>query len=422
MNGMHSRNATSLTAAALVLLAGCATQPQRPTPVRQISLAEFTQDEPAAAPADETEANVDTDQADGMRPLGAGGEGVTRPDLRAAPEAAEFTLVEPLEPGDRIIVDSMVGQVNGRPIFADEFFGPIEDRLIAESRKSTMSEFLLKAQEIIRLQLQSIVRNNLFLAEAESEIIKGEQQQMGLRAWLLEREEQKIATYRGSEEEARQELRERGTSLEEAMEEEKDVTLIMELFRQRITPRVIVSWRDIEREYQKPQWQERFNPPGQVTLARIRLSTRDDAPLIQQVEQRLADGEDFLDIARSLDQPNDGIWQTFEMPSDDLTDIAITNALMNERLAELDGVGDTTEPFEIGSSTWWLHVAEIKRPERRSLYEPEVQRTLNGYLREVRRMEEQDRFLRSLLDEAIYDELEQMEQRLLRIAMRRYAP
>jgi hypothetical protein len=95
---------------------------------------------------------------------------------------------------------------------------------------------------------------------------------------------------------------------------------------------------------------------------------------------------------------------------------------MNERLAELDGVGDTTEPFEIGSSTWWLHIAEIKRPERRSLYEPEVQRTLNGYLREVRRMEEQDRFLRSLLDEAIYDELEQMEQRLLRIAMRRYAP
>jgi hypothetical protein len=326
-----------------------------------------------------------------------------------------------LEPGDRIIVDSMVGQVNGRPIFADEFFAPIEDRLIAERRRSTAREFLPKAQEIIRLQLQSIVRNNLFLAEAESKIITGEQQQMGLRAWLLEREEQRIATYRGSEEEARQQLRERGTSLEEAMEEEKDVTLITELFRQQISPRVIVSWRDIEREYERERWQERFNPPGRVTLARIRLSTEHEAETIELVKERLSAGEDFLAIAESIDQPNGGIWQTFEVTGDDLSTTVITNALIRERMAELAGEGDTTEPFEIGSSTWWLHVAEIDRPEQKSLYDPDVQRMLANYLREVRRLEEQDRYLRTLLDETIIDELEQMEQRLLRIAMRRYA-
>jgi hypothetical protein len=427
MIGLHGACSTGSTAAMallLALIAGCATPPQSPEPVRQISLAEFTRERPEPASPAEPEAPADEPTpADGPL-LGAGAEGVQRPELRpAAPDERETTeqaLVRPLEPGDRVIVDSMVGQVNGRPIFADEFFEPIEDRLIAESRTSTAREFLRKAQEIIRLQLQSIVRNNLFLAEAESEIIKGEQQQMGLRSWLLEREQQRIATYRGSEEEARQELRERGTSLEEAMEEEKDVTLIMELFRQRISPRVIVSWRDVEREYQKEQWQERFNPPGKLTLARIRLSTQEDAELIDDVGRRLAAGEQFLEIAESLGQP--GVWQTFEMSTDDLTDIAITNQLINERLAELDGEGDTTEPFQIGSSTWWLHVAEINRPERKSLYDPEVQRILTGYLREMRRIEEQDRFLRSLLDEAIYDELEQMEQRLLRIAMHRYAP
>jgi len=323
-----------------------------------------------------------------------------------------------LQVGERVIVDSMVGQVNGRPIFADEFFLPIEDQLIALSEQANEREFMLNAAEIVTKELRDVVLNALFLAEAEASLTPEEK--IGIIYWFANVAEQVKARSGGSEAEARRQAMLEGTTFEDKLENIKNRELISKLLQEKIYPRVIVSWRDVEREYRRRF--EEFNPPAAATLARIRLITAGQADAIEQVGQRLAAGDDFLEVAESVGQPDRGIWQTFQMGADGLRELEFADEAAQTQVALLREEGDTTEAFELGRSTWWLHVVEIDQPPRRSLYDPDVQRFLADHLRMTRGTEEQDRYIASLLEKGIYDELEAMAQRLVAIAVLRYGP
>ena len=83
------------------------------------------------------------------------------------------------------------------------------------------------------------------------------------------------------------------------------------------------------------------------------------------------------------------------------------------------GQGQTTEPFLQGTFTYWLHVQKVERTPGRSLFD--VQRQLADEIHQRRNNEEWDRYVRSLFEKGIYDELEDMADRLLEIALQRYA-
>ena len=69
---------------------------------------------------------ADQDAADLENGSGSSGESSADPDpfSRLEPRTV-FALTQP---GDRVIVDSLVGEVNGRPIFADEFLALLNGR------------------------------------------------------------------------------------------------------------------------------------------------------------------------------------------------------------------------------------------------------------------------------------------------------
>ena len=424
--------ASSLLAAGC-LLCGCESQQiARDRPAEVVDLGVFqapssidASEAVAAAPASDTLAAADVvdepppvmaDPRAEEFPLGAAGPAVD--PATGTTEEPPRVLSRPLDVGDRLVVDSMVGQVNGRPIFADDFFLPIEDALIALSQRTTPQEFIRQATLIVSEELRQVVLNSLFLAEAQATLTP--QERVGLFAWAQQLREQVTAGLGGTEVEAERQLLEReGQTIESKLRDLQDRALIRKLLDERITPRVIVSWKDIEREYRKDRWQERYNPPGKVTLARIRLMTESDAELLESVKERLAGGENFVEVAESLEVPGSGIWQTFEGR---LESVELANETLQAQLAALKDEGDTTPPFELGPTTWWVHVAEIDRPEPRSLYDPQVQRELAAYIRSVRATEEQNRYIETLLEEGIYDELDQMVARLVTIAVLRYGP
>ena len=335
-----------------------------------------------------------------------------------------FSRLEPrtvfalMQPGDRVIVDSLVGEVNGRPIFADEFLALIEDRLLQEAKQTKGIQRVQAFESIIRPTLQLVVKNELVLADAEFAL--SEDEQRGLFAFMRSLKERVIREEgRGTRYEAERKLRtEAGTGdIEEHLRQQRDFILIDQLRRQKIAPRIVVSQRDIEHEYQR-RYQE-FNPRPRVTLAKINLSTESQADLIDQVSQRLTSGEAFSAIAEDLGLPNGGVWDRFDMGSGGITDIEVADAVK----ARLEGLGEgqTTEPFVQGDSTYWLHVQKVERRPARSLFEPSVQRQLAEQLHQRRNNEEWDRYVRSLFAEGIYDELEDMADRLLEIALQRYA-
>ena len=402
---------------------------------RRVSLAEFAgppTSEATVRQADEPgEADQDSVEVPANAPAGPGtGQDATDPaqvkpttgDSSADPDPFagldERVPFAPMQPGDRVIVDSLVGEVNGRPIFADEFFTLIEDRLVQAAAQTTGMQRVQAFDTIIRGTLRLWVRNELFLADAEFALT--EQQQRGLFAFMRSLKEQVIREQgRGTRYEAEQKLRREAVAgdIEDYLDERRELIVLDQLRREKIAPRVLVSWRDIEREYQRRF--EEFNPPARVTLAKIALRAESQGELIQQVSQRLADGEAFAAIAEGLGRPDGGVWDTFNMGPGGITDLQDVNDTVRSQLEGL-GEGQTTEAFVQGLSTLWLHIHKVERPEARSLYDRSVQRQLAQELSQRRSTEEWKRYERSLFEEGIYDELNDMALRLLEIALQRY--
>ena len=97
------------------------------------------------------------------------------------PEKADFftgyeirseTFFDEVAPGESV-VDSLVGQVNGRPLYADEVLGPVADqlnaeylRLVEESTPPQWEQFQRVLIKLVASQLQDLVLNELYLSEA----------------------------------------------------------------------------------------------------------------------------------------------------------------------------------------------------------------------------------------------------------------
>lgn len=413
----HARATRAALVAILIgagLCVGCSSSPDQ-GPIRTVSLAEFAaSDRHLAADASENaEADEQAQDDAASEQRSNDNEPAQRVQVPLGASSQPAERQQRSEP-QRVVVDSLVGQVNGRPIFANEFFAPIEDQLLAIRRQVSSREFLSQATPIITEQLRQIVLNELFLAEAEAGLT--EQEQQGLFAWMRHMRDVTIAESGGSRTATRQRLAEQeGVSLDDYIASRRDMVLIQQLRRDKIEPRVIVAWRDVQREYER-RWEE-FNPPATLKLTRIRIPS-DDEDTIAQVNDRLAAGESFAAIAQSLDQPDGESWQSLEMGPGGIDDIALAESIKS-RIAGLE-VGQTSEPFELGSSTWWLHIADIEQEAGRDLYDPQVQRQLSATLRNRRFNEEMNRYINTLFEQGVYDEIETMMTRLLEIAAVRY--
>lgn len=376
---------------------------------RPLSLAEF-----AEAPAGEDALpGAPSDPGDAMHNMAGDGD-----DSETTTFEFEFMEREVLwtaRPGERVVVDSLVGEVNGKPIFADEFFQPIEDRLMRAATEFRGPQRDAAFRRIVNSWLKDIVLNSLLLAEAESSL--STQEQVGLLSFLRSIQEEEIRLGGGTRSGAEERRRGSGDDLDQYLGRQKDLVLLSQMASQKINPRVIVSWRDIEREYQRRY--DEFNPQATVTLARIRLRTAAQADEIEQVKLRLADGEAFSAIAEELGYKDGGVWQTFVVPKGGISEINVND----EMKKALDGLkdGDTSPPFTLGLVTVWLHVASLDQPPTYSIYDPKVQRILKNAIRMRRTNDEWNKYIESLLETGIYDELDKMSERLYQIAIMRYA-
>ena len=315
-------------------------------------------------------------------------------------EFNERAVLHPAQPGDSVIVDSLVGHVNGRPIFADEFLEPIEDRLLRAAEEHRGVDLQRTFLLIINEWLKEIVLNELILAESEASL--SEQEQMGLFAMLNRVYDEEIRKGGGTKSGAESRRRREGDELDQYLGKQKDLVLIDHIRLAKIQPRVVVTWRDIEREYQRRY--EEFNPAATVTLARIRVNTETQAALIEDVTNRLAAGESFGLIAEEQGFGDGGLWETFQAGPGGIADIDVS-PVMKEALTGLVA-GDTSPPFQLGSGTLWLHVVSLEQPRSRSIYDPSVQIGLRNAIRAQRSQIEWQRYIDSLLEEGIHDNLD----------------
>ncbi len=432
------------------MIAGCASTNDRGLAPRPVEIAEFAQPKAptakpvAAAPAESkpveptakanpapdltvqaattqppitSEKPLDTQAVSAAPPASPDTtEASATPGAAAAPPSPPAPLRRGerlINPGDMVVIDTVVGQVSGRPIFADALLEPIADQLRKEADRVRPADFPARAQQIIMNRLTDVVLTELFLAEAEASLT--EQQQQGLFAFIRNLQEKTIATGRGSrmvtEERLREEL---GLTLEQYTQRERDTVLIRFLIDRKVKPRVIVSWKDVQREYKKRQAE--FNPPASVTLNVLRLSTTQDADKIAAVKQRLAAADSYESVAEFVGPDAISTPDPFPMGPGGITDIPL-NEDWKPYLKGLE-VGQTSKPIETEGRVIWIHVAAIDQKPHQTLYD--VQRQLETQLSIERENEERNRYINTLFARGIHDELNEMGRRVLAVALVRY--
>ena len=194
-------------------------------------------------------------------------------------------------------VESLVGQVNGRPIYAEEFFEPIEDQLRVIAAGADRAQARRTLEAFVAQRFKAAVDSELVVAEAESKL--SPEQQAGLFAWLRSLQEETIAQRGGIRAAAEESLQEEeGGSIEDFLRITRDTQLARRLLNERIEPRAIVSWRDVEQEYERRRGE--FNPRPQIRIGRVRLSVETDAAAIERVKALVAEGKDFASIASEI--------------------------------------------------------------------------------------------------------------------------
>ncbi len=395
--------ASGASGAVVLAAAGCVSSPTGLWPAgRRVELAEFARPDTAAEPAN----------AGAQAPLPAAEPDAASPEPWLGLEDVRPVLV-PVRPGVPVVVESLVGQINGKAVFADQFLEPLEDRLLRTAEETSGRELDAKFRQIIFASLKEVVRSELMLAEAEATLT--EQQRMGLFALLDRMYQEQLRMGGGTVSGAEQRARRSGAGLQEFMGTRREEVLIRNLISEQIAPLVIVSWRDVEREYRRRY--DEFNPAATVTLSRIRLSAS-EAAKVEDVTRRLAAGEPFGKIAEELGVPDGGRWETFTMGPGGVTDIGVSQDI--KRAIEGLEQGQTSKPVVMGGSTIWIHLSAVNRPEARSLYDPEVQLMLVRRVRDVRYGIEFERYVASLQAQGIFDDLDRMADRLYTIALLRY--
>ncbi|MSR43856.1 MAG: hypothetical protein EXS15_00645 [Phycisphaerales bacterium] len=321
-----------------------------------------------------------------------------------------------IKPGENWTIDSLVGQINGRPVYASLFMQSIEDRILRIVAENPRQRAQRMIEDLIAERFRQYIDNELIIAEAEGMLTP--EMQEGIFAWLQGIQEQTVAGYGGNRASATQTLQDQfGMNMEQYLKEKRDEALAQDLLRRRVKPRTIVSWRDVERQYS--MLDSTFNPEPKITIGRIRLSTADELQ-IKDVEERLLRNETFAQVADALHVPENGRWQTYQLPPNGIAGLELAQDI-RDALSAVEN-GKATAPMRKTSTVSWYCVMDIEAQLRRSIFESMLQRQIRRGLEDQRARYEQFRYLSSLRDRWVTNDIDQMTRRLTTIAWDRYLP
>ncbi len=335
---------------------------------------------------------------DAGKPVSAeGGDGAAEPGPRAQPD-------------ESYPVNAMVGQVNGKAIYARTVFEPIDAQLKSLGRQLAAYEFRSRAQELISSRLYQIVADALILGEAQRSL--SDVEQVALKEMVKRKREELLRLYgQGSLMLAEKNiLAETGLTLDETLEEYRQAEVVKRHLQQTILPKINVTRRDIERYYNDHF--EEFNAELRRTIRLIRVDDRSQA---DHVIELLKTGEPFEAVA-SLEinrfHPDEG-----GLMAETTGDNVFGKEPLNEAMKELDE-GEYSQSIELGDEYWFIYIENLERPKGVSLHDSQL--AIRQKLQNMQYRDLSNRYRRKLFEEGSYNPIDEMAARLVHIAVSRY--
>ena len=394
-----------------VNLAAFSTPPQGPMPeVVEIPMAEI--EPPSTTEVTQTEVLGDGETVTTKKELVTALDPATQ---KTTTQVTNKSVVQSVRIGQRWPVEGLVGQINGRPIFANDFFRSIEDRILLEASSPDQRAARQRIDSIVHQRFVEVVDSELVLAEAESRL--SPEMKQGLLGWLRDLQEQAIAQRGGNRASAEEALRdEGGSTIEDFVNTTKNYQLQQDLLNRKVRPRVIVSWRDIERRYDKDR--ATYAPDPSYKVARIRLFKDTQADKVEQVKKMLAEKKPFGEVAEAVGMQNGGFWREVRVRDGkmDLGD------LLDPVRSALDKLlpGMVSEPIDQRTSVMWLAIVGSDVPPSVSIFDGPLQLQLRGQLYSERFQVERASYLQSLRRRWLSGSIAKMEERLKKMARDRY--
>ncbi|HVZ92960.1 MAG TPA: peptidyl-prolyl cis-trans isomerase [Phycisphaerales bacterium] len=401
------------------------TAPGTAEPTRPVSASDFAaapSDEPAppeqAAPSKPTHtiSEATGGVSDVAVVVGGPTTPITSPTASASAPGAKPTDVQIPTRSKTFFVDQMVGQINGRPVYAAAFLEPMDARLRQDASKMSSREWLVSTRKLIQQAVADRLRDDLLLAEFQSALTP--EMRMGIMAFAQNVREGIISGNFGSESLANQRLREaEGLSLEDKVKDITERRFIIEQLRKAIGSRVHVSYRDIKLYYD--QHQDDFLPAPTAVFRIIQASTREEDK-IARIEKALASGEDFAAVAHreSAWKPDDENLHRVVLQNHTLEGAAVFGPpALNEAAAKLTP-GASTPRVNVGNTAFWIKLERLDQPPGKTLYEAQLE--IERRLLAQREDEERLRYFSSLISRGSFSDIQTMIERLLVFAAKKY--
>jgi PPIC-type PPIASE domain len=309
-------------------------------------------------------------------------------------------------------VDGMIGQVNGRAIYANAVLNEqLRETLARWGREMPRDTFRKRAAERIALRLNGMVTDALVYGEAQRDL--SDQERQGLTVAVSRQREQLLREYgQGSPALAEAKLTEEtGLNLEQTLDDWRKWAIIDRYTKQKIRPKINVTRKDIKRYY--AEHYDEFNPPATRTVRVIHAGSKDDA---QYIRSLLDSGKTFAQAAadeRNLFRRDSG-GMMGPMAGDKL----FANEEINRITLGLEP-GQCAGPITVGDKDWFVCVEKIEQEPARSLMDVQTQIHMTLYQQQFR--EQSERYRQRLFEKGSYNSIEQMTMSLLEIAMDRYA-
>jgi hypothetical protein len=349
-------------------------------------------------------------------------EASNSPAAAAAPGAPVLgsTIKPPAGPvsprGNEVLpMDAMVGQVNGKPIYASTIFKAIgEDVFVRLGQETPRLEFKNKAKELIDADLKSRVVNQLLLAEAEKGL--GEREQMGLAGYLVSERERLLAKYGGGVQAIAEEnlKKEKGKTLDEEVESIRQRQLTQKFLQEKIFPKIHINRKDVERYFQDHI--KEFQQDPSVTL---RLLVAPNDKVAEQVEKDLAAGKPFDQVAKEYSvfrAEQGGLMEPYKTSLENFKGLRWDE--LNAQVQKLKE-GQVTPRTKIDIGYAWVKLDKLELGERQELKDVFLQ--LENTLRAARFQQLTHKYTNDLLTNGNYTPLDQMSKSLLEVAMTRFA-
>ncbi|MEM1212113.1 MAG: peptidylprolyl isomerase [Planctomycetota bacterium] len=338
-------------------------------------------------------------------------------DTPTVPAAADANLdpsdaTTPATTTDPVPLDALVGQINGRPVYAHEILDPIDDRLAALARQFPNDAFRQPAAEAIAERLRSIIMQRLIVGAATQDLNTA---QLTRIRELVEVRRQELVRQHGMGSAALAEanlVRDTGIGLRQTLVNYREQQLINIYSSRTVRPKINVTRRDIERYYADNY--DRYNRPEHRDIRLIVLTREADR---DEVASRLDGGEPFEQVAAhpsSLFAATAG--QAFDAPitPKDLGSKATADAAFSLELNQHAG------PFEDRGLHYFVQVSDIQPAQQRPLKDAQLE--IERGLRQAQIRAATTAYRRDLYRNGIFTDPFEMAEQLLEIAMKRHLP